>query len=62
MNIQNVKMILNLFMTEQLRVLKLEANVNGMKVNNQLNFSLILKKTIHENVDKKTRSKWKTNL
>ena len=62
MNTQNVKTILNLFMREQLKVLKLEANVNGMKVNNQLNFSLILKKTIHENVNKKTRSKWKTNL
>ena len=47
MNMQNVNSTLNLFMREQMRVVKLEANINGMrKVKSQLNFSLIWKKTI----------------
>ena len=45
MNIQNVKTTLNLFMREWLKVLKLEANVDGVKkVKSQLSFSFISKK------------------
>ena len=46
-HIQNTKTILNLFITKMLRVLKLEANVNGMKkVRSDLVFNLISKKAI----------------
>ena len=42
---QNVRTILNLFMRKYLRMLILEANVNGMKmVKSQLNFFLTQKK------------------
>ena len=45
MNIQNVKRTLNLFMREQLKVLALEANVNGMKkVKSELSLFLISRK------------------
>ena len=45
MNIQNVKRTLNLFMREYPKVLKFEANVNGMKkVKSQLSFFLFSKK------------------
>ena len=45
MNIQNVKMTLNLCMREWLRILKLEANVNGMtEMRSPLKLSLNLKK------------------
>ena len=45
MNIQNVKRTLNLFIRKQLKGLKLEANVNGMKkVKSELSFSSIFKK------------------
>ena len=44
-NIQNVKRTLNLFMREETRVSKLQANVNDRKkLKSQLNFSLIAKK------------------
>ena len=44
MNMQNVKTTYNLSLRKKLRVLKLEAHVNGMnKVKNQLDFLLILK-------------------
>ena len=46
-HIQNAKTILNLFIKKMLRVLKLEANVNGMKkVRSHLVFNLISKKAI----------------
>ena len=45
MNIQNIKRSLNLFMREELKVLTLKANVNGMKkVKSQLSFILISRK------------------
>ena len=53
MNIQNVKGALNIFMREQLRVLKLEANVNGMKK---------VKSAVQKSAVQKRRSKWKRNL
>ena len=44
-NMQNVRTILNLFMRKYLKMLILEANVNGMKmVKSQLNFFLTQKK------------------
>ena len=47
MNIQNAKTRLNLFIRKILRVLKLEANVNGMKkVKSHQIFNLISKKAI----------------
>ena len=45
MNIQNEKKTLSLFMREWLKVLKLEADVNGIKKGkNQQSFFLISKK------------------
>ena len=47
MNMQNTKTVLNLFITKMVRVLKLEANVNGTKkVKSRLIFNLISKKAI----------------
>ena len=44
MNMKNEKAILNLFTREKVRVFKLKANVNGMKmVKSHLNFKLISK-------------------
>ena len=48
MNIQNAKTRLNLFIRKMLRVLKLEANVNGIKkMKSHQIFYLILEKAIH---------------